>query len=221
MCTKIDLLFSCSHCLKPSSPFRTHHNFQKNLTILQQNVRTLSAFLITLCPQMSEIDKSPSPWLRKSFMDSPLGQVYTWRILTGVKLNKNWTQCFKREIFWQYNQRHWAGTTLSVKFSDLIYVYFLRYSDLFDFTLVRWAKWLNHNFSQSRHNLKILRLVQFRLSALVTLSKNFWTRVLGSVVIQLYAGVCTPSVDRALVIIVLNGSTTLAWKHVWQKTYFR
>jgi len=29
-------------------------------------------------------------------------------------------------------------------------------------------------------------------------AKNFWTRVLGSVVIQLYAGECTPSVDRAL-----------------------
>jgi len=27
---------------------------------------------------------------------------------------------------------------------------------------------------------------------------NFWPRVLGSVVIQLYAGECTPSVDRAL-----------------------
>jgi len=33
---------------------------------------------------------------------------------------------------------------------------------------------------------------------LVTLPKNFWTGVLGSVVIQLYAGKCTPSVDRAL-----------------------
>jgi len=33
---------------------------------------------------------------------------------------------------------------------------------------------------------------------LVTLPKNFWTRVLGSVVIQLYAGKCTPSVDQAL-----------------------
>jgi len=30
------------------------------------------------------------------------------------------------------------------------------------------------------------------------LKKNCWTRVLGSVVIQLYAGECTPSVDRAL-----------------------
>jgi len=27
--------------------------------------------------------------------------------------------------------------------------------------------------------------------------KNCWPRVLGSVVIQLYAGECTPSVDRA------------------------
>jgi len=33
---------------------------------------------------------------------------------------------------------------------------------------------------------------------LVTLPKNFWTRVLGPVVNQLYAGECTPSVDRAL-----------------------
>jgi len=33
---------------------------------------------------------------------------------------------------------------------------------------------------------------------LITLPKNFWTRVLGSVVIQLYAVECTPSVDRAL-----------------------
>jgi len=32
---------------------------------------------------------------------------------------------------------------------------------------------------------------------LVTLPKKFWTRVLGSFVIQLYAGECTPSVDRA------------------------
>jgi len=33
---------------------------------------------------------------------------------------------------------------------------------------------------------------------LVALPKNFWTLVLGSVVIQLYAGECTLSVDRAL-----------------------
>jgi len=32
---------------------------------------------------------------------------------------------------------------------------------------------------------------------LVTLPKNYWPRVLGLVVIQLYAGECTPSVDRA------------------------
>jgi len=51
----------------------------------------------------------------------------------------------------------WAGTTLSVKFSD--YVYFTRYYDLFDFTLVRWDKWINRNFSQSIHNLKTSRLV--------------------------------------------------------------
>jgi len=29
--------------------------------------------------------------------------------------------------------------------------------------------------------------------------KNFWPRVLGSVVIQLYIDECTPSVDQALV----------------------
>jgi len=33
---------------------------------------------------------------------------------------------------------------------------------------------------------------------LITLPKNFWTRVLVAVVIQLYTGECTPSVDRAL-----------------------
>jgi len=33
---------------------------------------------------------------------------------------------------------------------------------------------------------------------LITLPKIFWPRVLSSVVIQLYAGGCTPSVDRAL-----------------------
>jgi len=35
------------------------------------------------------------------------------------------------------------------------------------------------------------------LSALATLPKFFWPRILGSVVIQLYTGECTPSVDRA------------------------
>jgi len=38
----------------------------------------------------------------------------------------------------------------------------------------------------------------FRLSVLVTLPKNFWTRILGSVVIQrTSAGEYTPSIDRA------------------------
>jgi len=36
-----------------------------------------------------------------------------------------------------------------------------------------------------------------RLSDLITLSKNWWPRVLGSIVTQLYAGECMPSVDRA------------------------
>jgi len=35
---------------------------------------------------------------------------------------------------------------------------------------------------------------------LVTLPKFFWTRVLSEVVILLYAGECTPSVDWALVL---------------------
>jgi len=35
---------------------------------------------------------------------------------------------------------------------------------------------------------------------LVTLPKNFLTRVLGSVVVHLYTGECTPSVDRALML---------------------
>jgi len=40
--------------------------------------------------------------------------------------------------------------------------------------------------------------VWFRLSVLVALPKNCWPTILGSVVIQLYAGECTPSIDRAL-----------------------
>jgi len=35
-----------------------------------------------------------------------------------------------------------------------------------------------------------------------TLPKNFWPTVLGSVVIQLYAGECTTSVDRVLASVV-------------------
>jgi len=35
---------------------------------------------------------------------------------------------------------------------------------------------------------------------LVTLPKKFWTRVLGSVVIQLYASECMPSVDWTLLV---------------------
>jgi len=45
--------------------------------------------------------------------------------------------------------------------------------------------------------MKTLRLVQFQLSALVKLPKNCCFRVLGSVVIHLYAGERTPSVYRA------------------------
>jgi len=39
---------------------------------------------------------------------------------------------------------------------------------------------------------------------LVTLPKNCWPRILSSVVIQLYAGECTPSVDRALYFVELR-----------------
>jgi len=56
---------------------------------------------------------------------------------------------------------------------------------------------MNRNISQNKHILKTLRLVYFRLGALVPLPKKFCTRVLGSVVIQLYAGECTTSADRA------------------------
>jgi len=37
-----------------------------------------------------------------------------------------------------------------------------------------------------------------QVQGMVTLLKYCWPRVLGSVVIQLYAGECTLSVDRAL-----------------------
>jgi len=98
---------------------------------------------------------------------------------------------FRPAVFWQCKQAlSWNYTKRKV----FRIVYFLRYYNLFDFTLVRWAKWINRNFSQNWHNLKTLRLVEFRLIVLVTLPKNLWTRVLGSVVIQLYAGECTPSV---------------------------
>jgi len=33
-----------------------------------------------------------------------LGSVYTWRTLTGLKLNNNWTQYSRRAIIWQCNQ---------------------------------------------------------------------------------------------------------------------
>jgi len=33
-----------------------------------------------------------------------LGLVHTWRTLTGVKLNNNWTQYSRPAIFWQRNQ---------------------------------------------------------------------------------------------------------------------
>jgi len=33
-----------------------------------------------------------------------LRPVYTWRTVTGVKLNNNWTQYSSPEFFWQCNQ---------------------------------------------------------------------------------------------------------------------
>jgi len=57
-----------------------------------------------------------------------LGPVYTWRLLTGVKFNNNWTQYYSPEIFWQCNQNT-EPELLSVKFSD--YVYFMKYYDFF------------------------------------------------------------------------------------------
>jgi len=33
-----------------------------------------------------------------------LDPIFTWRTLTGVKLNNNCTQYFSTEIFWQCNQ---------------------------------------------------------------------------------------------------------------------
>jgi len=39
-----------------------------------------------------------------SFHLTDLGPVYTWRTLTGVKLNNNFTQYSSPEMFWQCNQ---------------------------------------------------------------------------------------------------------------------
>jgi len=44
----------------------------------------------------------------------------------------------------------------------------------------------------------VLKTESFVCVLVIHCQKNFWTRVLGSVVIQLYAGGCTPSVDRTL-----------------------
>jgi len=41
-----------------------------------------------------------------------LRPVYTWRTLTGVKLNNNWAQYSRPAIFLASKPRHWAGTTL-------------------------------------------------------------------------------------------------------------
>jgi len=50
------------------------------------------------------------------------------------------------------------------------------------------------------------------------LPKNYWPKVLGSVVIQLYAGECTPSVDRAEIrtVFVANGSSPFCYLNARQ-----
>jgi len=45
-----------------------------------------------------------SPSRRLGYFNNQLSPVYTWRTLTGVKLNNNQTQYSGPEIFWQYNQ---------------------------------------------------------------------------------------------------------------------
>jgi len=39
-----------------------------------------------------------------AFNAQHLGPVYTWRTLTGVKLNNNWTQYSSPAVFWQRKQ---------------------------------------------------------------------------------------------------------------------
>jgi len=67
----------------------------------------------------------------------------------------------------------------------------VRNYDFFILLSVRAKNQINRNISENRHNLKTLRLVKFWLSAFGYTAKNCWPRVLGSVVIQLYAGECT------------------------------
>jgi len=74
----------------------------------------------------------------------------------------------------------------------------MRYYEFFNLLSVR-AYRINRNISQKRHNLKTLRLLQFRLKAMDTMAQNCWPRLLGSAVIQLYAGECTPNEYRALI----------------------
>jgi len=49
------------------------------------------------------------------------------------------------------------------------------------------------------------------VSAVVYTAKNCWPRVLGSVVIQLYVGEYTPSVDRALTVQLIIRVATVAF----------
>jgi len=41
---------------------------------------------------------------RSISLSNVLRPVYTWRTLTGEKLNNNWTQYSRSAIFWQRNQ---------------------------------------------------------------------------------------------------------------------
>jgi len=120
---------------KKSAPQKSHFCFDhvNKLSVCYCSV------LVFYCP----------PWKFFCSRSWLLGPVYTWLTLNAVKLN-NSSLVEQQPItlvqkFFGSVTRHWAGTTLSVKFSKS--VYFLRNYDLFDFTLVRWAKWINRNFS--------------------------------------------------------------------------
>jgi len=45
-----------------------------------------------------------SPETQPSEYEYYFGPIYTWRTLTGVKLNNNWTKYSRPAIFWQCNQ---------------------------------------------------------------------------------------------------------------------
>jgi len=71
-----------------------------------------------------------------------------------VKLNNNRTEYSRPASFSN------VTIALSPNFTD--FIYFLRYYDLFNFTLVRWAKWINRNISQNRHKGLTIKDVRSR-----------------------------------------------------------